>query len=403
MRGNFFIRGIPSDNGGPDLSVQISLPSSEIAFPHEFQKSKSNIYFDVWRRPQCSASSSASEISRTDVEKTEAHKRKDNPWIELSLSCTSPEAKLPEEHIAKKLITNELIDVKRSFLSPQRSPEHNNVVRHKPHAFHTGPNVIQSSQVQKYEKPRDILKINSFYLKSFSSIGEIDESIPKNDSLKQNEQWTNRIMIAPLFRNADVQQSPTLASSTKPSRPDDRVSSEESSVHQGFIPRTFSNASACNQNQNEIWNNQVTSQQPRNEVDRTGTILSKKCADVALQAAVGNRTQGLDTMVRFSRRSPIDHKIGDRKSMRSPRIRWHNSLHAHFAQAVELLGGHATGATPKSVLELMNVKGLTLAHVKSHLQMYRTMKATEKFRAARDEKSHEPLQLMTLSDTVTIM
>lgn len=69
----------------------------------------------------------------------------------------------------------------------------------------------------------------------------------------------------------------------------------------------------------------------------------------------------------------IMNRSSHQRSTFSPRFRWTTVLHARFVQAVELLGGHER-ATPKSILELMDVKDLNLIHVKNHFQMYRTVK-----------------------------
>ncbi|KAI3816422.1 hypothetical protein L1987_16118 [Smallanthus sonchifolius] len=57
-----------------------------------------------------------------------------------------------------------------------------------------------------------------------------------------------------------------------------------------------------------------------------------------------------------------------------PRLKWTPDLHHSFVHAIERLGGPAK-ATPKLVLQMMDVRGLTISHVKSHLQMYRSMKS----------------------------
>ncbi|OAY71969.1 putative Myb family transcription factor [Ananas comosus] len=69
-----------------------------------------------------------------------------------------------------------------------------------------------------------------------------------------------------------------------------------------------------------------------------------------------------------------------------PRLRWTPDLHQCFVHAIERLGGQDK-ATPKLVLQLMDVKGLTISHVKSHLQMYRSMR-NDMGRKEKQENKH---------------
>ncbi|KAJ8574258.1 hypothetical protein K7X08_026063 [Anisodus acutangulus] len=65
-----------------------------------------------------------------------------------------------------------------------------------------------------------------------------------------------------------------------------------------------------------------------------------------------------------------------------PRLRWTPYLHQSFLLAIQKLGGQHK-ATPKLVLQMMDVRGLTISHVKSHLQMYRSMKSDVNWQGER--------------------
>jgi len=81
------------------------------------------------------------------------------------------------------------------------------------------------------------------------------------------------------------------------------------------------------------------------------------------------------------------------------RLVWTPELHERFVQAIKVLG--LNQAMPKTVLQVMNVQGLTSEHVKSHLQKYRqSLKKQERFITGKEDP--KPVRMVVHPSLTTL-
>ncbi|KAK9013298.1 hypothetical protein V6N11_041312 [Hibiscus sabdariffa] len=114
----------------------------------------------------------------------------------------------------------------------------------------------------------------------------------------------------------------------------------------------------------------VNGQQQQQQLHQSGdnnTLLASQEIPGSPNGVVGNER------VRKVKEKPKLVMTNEKK----PRLRWTKELHACFVDVCNQLGG-SYRATPKAILNLMEVDGLNVFHIKSHLQKYRLGKYADK-------------------------
>ncbi|XP_028787430.1 myb family transcription factor PHL13-like [Neltuma alba] len=86
--------------------------------------------------------------------------------------------------------------------------------------------------------------------------------------------------------------------------------------------------------------------------------------------------------------SPIN-TVSRSSLTRKRRIRWTKDLHETFVMIVNCLGGPEK-AKPKSILKMMDSDMLTISHIKSHLQKYRSTICVRKDLQERSGEGNQP-------------